>query len=47
MTEHEDIARWGYLLTYLDFWFAKEKTNKVEGMDKKVEGGITLWICPR
>ena len=44
MTEHEDIGRWGYLLAGDDFGLAEEISNEVEGMDVKVEQGITLWI---
>ena len=44
MTEHEDIGRWGDLLAGYDFGLAKEIGNEVEGMDVKVEQGITLWI---
>ena len=32
------------MLTGEDFWFAKKMGNKVEGMDVKVEQGITFWI---
>ena len=44
MTQHEDIGRWGYLLAGDDFGLAEEISNEVEGMDVKVEQGITLWI---
>ena len=44
MTEHEDIGRRGDLLAGDDFWLAEEISNEVQGMDIKVEQGITLWI---
>lgn len=44
MTEHEDVGRWGDLLTGYDFGLAEEIGDKVERMDVKVEQGITLWI---
>ena len=46
MSEHEDIGRWGNLLTDDDFRLAKKMDNEVEGMDIKVEQGITLRVCP-
>lgn len=44
MTQHEDIGRRGDLLAGDDFGLAEEISNEVEGMDVKVEQGITLWI---
>ena len=44
MTQHEEVGRWGDLLTGEDFWFAKKMGNKVEGMDVKVKRCVTLRI---
>ena len=44
MAEHKDVGRRGDSSAGYDFRFAKEMSNEVEGMDVKVEQGITLQI---
>ena len=44
MLEHEDVGVLGDLADGEDFWFSKQMTNEVEGMDVEVEQGITLRI---
>ena len=44
MAQHEEVGRWGDLLAGDDFGLAKKMGNEVEGVDVKIEQGITFWI---
>lgn len=44
MAEHENERAFANFLTSKDIWFAKEKSDKVDGMDEQIKECISLWV---